>query len=71
MEDVTASLDGWHFVNGALYGFVIGDKKGRFVDGAFIHTSSLADGAVLEEGSVVRTRNSTYRLLAPLKIATE
>lgn len=41
-----------------LSGYIYGDKKGRFPDGAFVYTSTLS----LIAGDVAITRNTRYRV---------
>lgn len=42
------------------YGNVFGDKKGRFSEGYYIHTSKILEGP--DENGLLKTRFSTYRL---------
>lgn len=65
-EPITAVLQEWWFddYNHVFWGIVIGDIKGRFVDGAYIHTSSCHNPDA-QEGDVIKTRNSTYLLGKP------
>jgi len=44
-----------------LRGAIKGDEKSRFTDGEFIRTSTVLDGS-LNEGNVVKTRNTLYLL---------
>jgi hypothetical protein len=41
-------------------GNLYGDRKGRFSDGEWIHTSAIVSGP--DEHGIVRTRNSVYRI---------
>lgn len=67
--EVTGTLEGWcqdSVYPYIIWGNVYGDAKGRFRNGARIHTSYVV--TPVEEwaqGGVVRTRNSAYLLGAP------
>ena len=52
---------------GVLWGEIFGDKKERFNDGSWIHTSYMEPDVIsgAKEGIVVRTLNSAYLLGAP------
>jgi hypothetical protein len=43
----------------SISGFIYGDRKGRFRDGTFVHTSSVSHGYGLE---IYHTRNSVYKV---------
>jgi len=60
-----ATLEHWLYSNGMVWGQVFGDKKNRFPDGAWIHTSKVELPLSLEKGELVRTRNSVYLLGEP------
>ena len=68
--DVDAELHNWVLVPwpgyGDVYvlvGEVIGDRKGRFADGRGIQTSMILTPIEhIDEGSVVQTLNTRYRL---------
>lgn len=65
-EQVTGTLENWfrqqvsnkEFI---LYGSIFGDIHERFPDGYEIHTSGIKN-IEIQEGDIVRTRNSTYKL---------
>lgn len=70
-QQVTGRLEGWSIIlmyedMYYLVGHVYDDIKGRFVDGALIHTSIITEGrhphAQLKEGDVVHTTYSSYLL---------
>lgn len=74
LKDVDGTLDNWNvhrFSDGSVlvYGYIKGDKKGRFEDGDYIHTSYCLDDCVFEEGSIIKTRNSTYLLGSPRNLS--
>lgn len=67
-QEVVGTLDGWAYDPryGCVWGYVYGDTKGRFSDGTLIHTSSVAaNQAPLQQGGLLKTRNSVYRLGKP------
>ena len=74
--DVTGTLEDWRVQKfpgeGAsefiIWGYVWGDKKGRFSNGQYIHTAGISHDQLddLDNGTLVTTRNSTYRLGARL-----
>ena len=63
LENWLISDIGWPAVVGDLYG----DRKGRFLEGERVHTSTVEeiDTGEPREGSPVTTRNSLYRLGKP------
>lgn len=66
---ITGRLENWYMDpvgRNIIWGEIYGDKKGRFVDGAEIHTSDILDGSEIGVGKVIVTRNSSYLLGEPL-----
>ncbi len=63
LEDWIAYPFGGSRINGKIYG----DSKGRFNDGEVVTTSTVVEGDI-KEGSIVKTRNSSYRLGKPALI---
>ena len=66
MSAITATLENWYPVQCTskemvIYGACYGDIHGRFPDGELIHTSGVKNRP-LNDGDVVKTRNSTYKL---------
>lgn len=60
---VDGVLEGWHFNSyGTVSGHIYGDKKGRFMDGTYIYTSTV----LARTDNIITTRNSTYQLGAAL-----
>jgi len=64
MEEFDARLEQWWYdgVHDVIWGQIVGDKKGRWRDYTFIHTSSIKPTGPLVEGAIVSTRNSKYLL---------
>lgn len=60
---VTGRLEKWWYddLNHVFWGFCHEDIRGRFRDGAYIHTS-LCHNPDAKSGDVIKTRNSTYLL---------
>lgn len=54
-----AELRNWAEWNGRYAGNIYGDRKGRFTDGTYVHTSP----AVSVEGDILTTRNTVYKLV--------
>lgn len=70
--DFTAYLDAWSVVGKFLCGCIREDSKGRFADGQFVRTSYVIankDPAEFEEGDIVSTKNSRYKLAKPYEPA--
>jgi hypothetical protein len=69
MLEFDAELEGWIYdpKHKCIWGYVYRDTKGRFVDGTWIHTSSIPNPNPnnYEEGVVVQTRNTRYLLGEP------
>lgn len=65
---VTGVIEQWIFSEGMIFGRVFGDVKRRFPDGSYIHTSTVLESSTkeLQEGSIVETLNSIYRLGKPM-----
>lgn len=63
---VTAELKQWRVTDWmgqmVVLGYIVGDTKKRFVDGAYIHTSAIKKIEKKTDSSIVITRNSVYRL---------
>lgn len=71
VEEVVPQVDGvlenwiaYPFGGSRINGKIYGDSKGRFNDGDVVTTSSVVEGDI-KEGSIVKTRNSSYRLGKP------
>ena len=68
---ITGRLENWFYDphNHVFWGNIEGDTKGRFYDGAHIHTSHLMchkeAARTMTEGNIIVTRNSTYLLGKP------
>lgn len=65
---VTGTLEGWRKdpLFNIVWGYINGDIHNRFVDGTLIHTSDITPkGQLLEEGRIISTRNSFYKLGKP------
>lgn len=66
---LTGRIENWSYdkVNHVIWGNVYEDARGRFVDGAHIHTSNLRHPKDTEfkSGMIVNTLNSTYLLGEP------
>lgn len=65
-EELTGTLENWWTVQVSKKEFIIngdcyGDSRGRFPDGMTIHTSGILNRDC-EEGDLITTRNSTYKL---------
>lgn len=74
LPQITGTLEQWRYdaTNNVFWGFVYYDVKGRFYDGAHIHTSYIPSLSKTrkfngEEGDIVFTANSIYRLGKPFK----
>lgn len=69
MFEFDAELENWVYdpIHKCIWGYVYRDTKGRFVDGTWIHTSSIPNANPSEyvEGFVVQTRNTQYLLGVP------
>lgn len=66
--EYTAKLDNWvydHF-HKVFWGNVIDDKRDRFINGTWIHTSHCLEHEA-KEGDIVHTLNSSYLLGTPQK----
>ncbi len=70
---VTGTLEGWYYdaVHNVVWGSIDYDIKGRFYDGAHIHTSDIPKFrqdrvCTAKQGDLIYTRNSIYRLGKPL-----
>ena len=65
MKQITGKLERWRiqrYPQGVIYwGFIYGDTKGRFRDGAYIHTSLVEK----REEQTIYTLNSVYELGKP------
>lgn len=63
MEQVTGRLEHWWFdnLNHVFWGYIYEDARGRFYDGAYIHTSMCHKPDAVE-GDIITTLNSTYLL---------
>lgn len=65
-REITGRLESWWYdeLNHVLWGNLYEDTKGRWWDGAQIHTSvlSMPRNPDLSEGMIIKTRNSTYLL---------
>jgi hypothetical protein len=66
-EEYDGVLDNWvvdPMGRNVLWGEIFGDKKGRFNDGAWIHTSRMTPEVIAsaKEGVVAKTLNSAYLL---------
>ncbi len=67
-QEFTGTLEDWWYdeINHVIWGNIYGDSKGRFREGAYIHTSNLrmSKKEMLDhqEGDEVLTMNSRYRL---------
>lgn len=67
-EEITGILEQWwyHPFYNVVSGRIFNDVKGRFQDATVIHTSDIGDQKdKLQEGYVVTTLNSTYKLGKP------
>ena len=66
---LTGTLEGWAidtFGRDILWGYIVGDVKGRFASTTRVHTSSIPDFKdSYVEGDVVETLNSVYVLGKP------
>lgn len=66
MEEVTGRLEAWHTDNvfpTIIWGYIYGDSKRRFTDGARIHTSHVITSVEQwKDGAFITTLNSTYLL---------
>lgn len=60
-------IEEWSFSDGVIWGKIIFDRKERFPNGYYIHTSTLLapSPSDLTEGTYIRTKNSFYRLGKP------
>lgn len=62
-------LEKWWYdhLNHVVWGFIYSDRKERFYDGTYIHTSNLSmpRDPDLVKGQEIKTRNSTYILGEP------
>lgn len=64
---LVGQLEEWQFSGGVVWGKIYGDRKNRFPDGSYIHTSLVLECSTrqMKEGSIIETRNSIYRLGKP------
>lgn len=67
-EEHNGTLQSWRYDSHyhVVWGMIEGDTKGRFADGAWIHTSWLRHNKEevgnFKEGDIISTRNSKYKL---------
>lgn len=65
-EEITAELKSWTRGSGlyknVFWGYVYGDVKKRFRDGAVIHTSSVVNVDEYDDCFIVTTLNSVYKM---------
>ena len=54
-----AEIRNWAEYGGRVAGQIYGDTKGRFLDGTSVTTSTI----VSRDGDIIKTRNSTYKLV--------
>ena len=58
-----AIIEEWIMSNGIIWGLILEDKKGRFRDKTYIHTSTiLSNIKIIKEGDIITTKNSKYLL---------
>lgn len=59
---VNAVIEPWPFnaAQKVAWGYLFGDKKCRFYEGQWIHTSEIVSGP--DEDGILKTKFSTYRL---------
>jgi hypothetical protein len=58
-----ARIINWCFSDGLIWGFIFDDKKKRFKDETWIHTSTiLSKKEDIKEGNIIETKNSKYLL---------
>ena len=71
MSRCDGQLEDWFLQQGMVYGRIFADRKCRFPDGFFLHTSEVLEASdkPLKEGSIIETRNSVYLLGKPHKLA--
>lgn len=62
--NITAELHDWHFqpLQNVYWGKIMFDRKDRWFDGQYIHTSSVLSVVEAEDHYLVVTLNSTYKL---------
>jgi hypothetical protein len=64
-SEITGTLENWRYYHSddvkVVYGKIYGDTKDRLSDGTLIHTSYI----IKQEGDIVYTRNSVYKLGKP------
>jgi hypothetical protein len=67
IEEYDAELDNWIYDkrHRCIWGHISNDKRGRFRDGTWIHTSMIPDVTEFKEGDIVKTLNSKYLLKSP------
>lgn len=69
--EVTGTLERYHSAqygpHTIYWGNIHGDKKGRFRDGTFIHTSNVLEEFDCMGDRYIQTLNSLYKLGEPLK----
>ncbi len=58
----TARVENWVVEGGRVHGVVYDDRKQRFEDGTYIHTSPLLLIGRPTEGAIMETENSRYLL---------
>lgn len=62
-----AELRDWAYTEnmgiGQYHGYIYGDKKGRFEDGTYVHTSKVIELS----GDIVQTQYSKYKLIEKVR----
>ena len=69
MSRCDGQLEDWFLQQGMVYGRIFADRKCRFPDGFFLHTSEVLEAShkPLKEGAIIETCNSVYLLGKPHK----
>jgi len=67
LAEVTGRIENWEFEQtiggGMVWGNIYDDVRGRFVDGLYIHTSTVVSPVTdIVEGNIIITKNSRYLL---------
>jgi hypothetical protein len=58
-----AIIEEWIMSNGIIWGLILEDKRGRFRDNTYIHTSTvISKKEDIKEGNIIETKNSKYLL---------